>query len=170
MKTLKIALLLALGFFAAANSAQALEVGDRPSCVDLNQLSPNGTEKEHCLLDSVPTGKPVLLDFFSTTCMYCVENFPQVTNFADAMAGKLTVRAVGIDRDEQMLREFFAANPNFFHYELALDNLRTAKTVYGVVATPTYFLLDAKGIIIFKQVGELEDADFAKIRALTEAQ
>ena len=165
MKQFTTVLAITLGLFGAAISAPALEVGDTAPNMVLMQIQPNGTDSQHGILDSAKG--PVLLDFFSTTCSYCVRDMPKVAAFAEEISGVATVRIIGLDRDESRIRAYHSANRELFTgMDMAIDKGREVSRAFVIEATPTYFLIDAQGKIVFKNVGTLEDAELAQIRAL----
>lgn len=164
MRNLCSVLMVLFGLVTATASAQALEVGDTAPNLELVNILPNGSDSTHAVLASAKG--PVLLDFFSVTCGYCIRNLPKLTQLTTDVAGHATVRIVGIDRNEQRMRNFHSENRELFNMDFALDNARKVKDAYGVTATPTYFVVDANGKIVFKEVGELSDEQVAQVRAL----
>ncbi len=163
MKTINLLTALTLSVFAAPASF-ALEVGDAAPCVVLNHLgTPEGQESEHCIRDAAE-GQKKVLEFFSAVCSDCARNLPKVSNLARELGDQAVVRLIGLDRSEALLREHFMKNKDLIPGEVALDTNRDAKKAYGVVSTPTLFLLDQDNKIIFKHEGVLSNSDLMQIK------
>lgn len=156
-----LALLLTLGF---AGSAQALGVGDAAPCVVLNHLQPGGTEAEHCIRDPRIEGQFKIVEFFSAVCSDCARNRPIVHRLYQEIGGMTTFRFVGIDRSEKLLRDYASMHRNEIPFEVALDTSREAARAYGVVATPTLFVLNVDNVIVYKNQGVLTATDLAAIK------
>lgn len=155
-------ILLAATLLLSTLSVQALEVGDDAPCVVLEHVETNGQSSEHCIREPKIESKPVVLDFFSIYCHYCIESFPVLNKLSEEVAGQATFRAVAIDRKENEVRNFIETRKDLVMHEVALDSDRDAKKAYGVISTPTVFVLDAQNKIIFKHEGlvteEVSDA------------
>lgn len=144
----------------------ALEPGEQAPCVVLNHLAPDGTESEHCIREPKAEGQYKILEFFSATCSDCAKNLPKVTALAAKTDGVATTRLVGIDRSESLLREYVKSHADLIRFEVALDTARDAKNAYGVVQTPTLFVLDSQDKVVFRHAGVLADEDLAAIEAI----
>lgn len=169
MRKLFILPLAAISLFLGAQSSFAYEVGDTADCVILNQIAPDGSESEHCIRDPKVEGQAKVLEFFSATCSACQANLPIVSALSARLEGKATVRLVGIDRSEALIREYLQRNKDLIRFEVALDTNRDAKRAYDVIATPTLYVLDRDNKVIFKHTGVLSNADVQEIEGLVEA-
>lgn len=157
---------MALGLLGCVSTAQALEVGDQAPCVVLNQISAQNTEAEHCIRDHGPAQAYTLIEFFSVTCGACMENHPILNQVANDISATTLSRQVAVDRDEKAIRNYVSANRKDFPLEVALDFDRDAKKAYGVVETPTTFILDANQKVIYKHAGVFSPSDVAQIKEL----
>lgn len=165
MKNLFLLSALILPLFAA--KAHALNVGETAPCVVLKHVQPDGgADKEHCIREPEAAGQYKVLEFFSATCSDCAKNLPKVSGLAQRLRGKGTIRLVGIDRSESLLRNYASMHRDLIRFEVALDTDRDAKRAYDVTATPTLFVLDANDVVKFKHVGVLSDADLATIESI----
>ena len=153
-----------LSFFAA--EAAGLKVGDQAPCVVLNNIAANGMESEHCIRDPKVAGQAKVLEFFSATCSDCHENLPIVSALADRLDRKATLRLVGIDRSETLLRDYIHQHADLIHFDVALDTNRDAKRAYDIIETPTTFVLDAHNKVLFRQAGVLTPAELKTIETL----
>ena len=110
--------------------------------------------------------RPVLLDFWASTCPPCLKNVIPLRRIAEEYSGRLVIVGVSLD-EERPAFEAFAYNQHLpgiqifdgggWHGPIA--------RLYGVVATgiPRYVLLDADGrIVAIKALLDLED-DIARL-------
>lgn len=157
-------LFIALGF--VSGQAQALEVGGAAPCVVLNHVAADNSESEHCIREPNQAGQKVLIEFFSATCSDCQANLPKFAGLAQELGGVATFRAIGIDRNESLLRNYINSHRMEIPFEVALDIQRDAKMAYGVVSTPTLFILDSSNTVVYKHEGVLSDVNLEQIRTL----
>ena len=121
MKKLVLMALLAL----SCNGAYALEVGDTAPCVVLNQISPDGTETEHCIRDVANSDQThTLIEFFSATCSDCLKNLPKVNALSKKIACTANTRLVGIDRSEELLRNYINTYKDQISFEDILKKIQ----------------------------------------------
>jgi thiol-disulfide isomerase/thioredoxin len=164
MKKLFVFFGFVFAFLSSIAAHAELAVGDAAPNPVLTQVMPNGLDSRHETLRPSAAGEFVLLDFFSVTCGFCVRDLPKIADFAREIVGRATVRVVGVDRDEQRMRKFRNENLASFPYDFALDSSRAAMRAYGVTGTPTYFLVDSRGQIVFVKLGALDANDLDRIR------
>lgn len=158
--------LMSLGILFCANAAQALEMGDTAPCVILNHISESGTEAEHCIRDHGPQQKFTLIEFFSITCSTCMENHPILNQLANDISATTTSRQIAVDRDANAIRTYVSTNRKDFPLEVALDFERDAKKAYGVVETPTTFILNSNFKIVYKHAGVFSASDISQIKEI----
>lgn len=124
------------------------------------------------LLDAPPTslaamrGSPVLLTFWATTCPGCIEEIPLLVELHREY-GPRGLKVIGVamsyDPEPQVraLRERMA-----IPYPIALDRDGAASEAMGRVRlTPTTFLLDPQGQVVYQKIGIF---DLAKVKGLIE--
>ena len=162
-------ILLAITILLSTFSAQALEVGDNAPCVILQHVETNGQTTEHCIRDPKIELKPVVLDFFSIYCHYCIESFPLINKLSDEVAGQATFRAISIDRVEAEIRNFVMTRKDLVMHEVGLDLDRDAKKAYGVITTPTIFVLNSQNQVIFKHEGLVTPPVAEKIKQVIQS-
>jgi cytochrome c biogenesis protein CcmG/thiol:disulfide interchange protein DsbE len=99
-------------------------------------------------------GKPFLLNVWASWCPTCRYEHPVITQLAESGV----VRVIGLNyRDEaadahQWLRRF--GDP----YEFSLADVSGRTGIdFGVYAAPESFLVDAEGIVIYKQIGAVTE-------------
>ncbi len=151
---------------ASSHLASALEVGQQGPCVELDDVQPNGTTVNQCIRTREGHTTFALLEFFSTTCSDCAENLPKLSSLAASISATTTTRLVGIDRNASDTQSYIPKHKDLIQFPVAIDSDRDATDAYGVHATPTVFLLDAKNKIIFKHEGVFSADDITTIQDL----
>jgi cytochrome c biogenesis protein CcmG/thiol:disulfide interchange protein DsbE len=153
-RLLPIALFLALGLLLAAGLQIADHKTEIPSPL-IGKPMPDFTlpvlGQEGLMVSSEDLlGKPFLLNVWASWCPTCRYEHPVITSLAESGA----LRVIGLNyRDEaqdaqQWLQRF--GDP----YEFSLADLSGRTGIdFGVYAAPESFLIDAEGIIVFKQIG-----------------
>ncbi len=94
--------------------------------------------------------KPRLLFFWATWCVICKHAVPEMLAFAR----ERDVELVAItDEDPETLAPFFLDMQEPFPEVVAIDPLRISFRNYGVSGTPTFVLIDGKGVVRHYQSG-----------------
>jgi thiol-disulfide isomerase/thioredoxin len=100
------------------------------------------------------TGKPTLLNFFTTWCPYCARQTPLLVAAAARYAPQ-GAQFVGIDvKEGQDLALSYIANYQI-PYVVGLDTTGEVAGRYGIRGFPTTFFLDAQGRIVARHIGQL---------------
>ena len=119
---------------------------------------------EYLSLDDLK-GKVVLLDFWGTWCPPCVESVPALKDLQKRFAKEPLFKMISVsnDGDQTKWSEFIGKNQ--MTWTQYLDKDRHVVRAFDINAYPTYILIDAEGIIRFREVttawertGELPDA------------
>jgi thiol-disulfide isomerase/thioredoxin len=107
-------------------------------------------------------GRPLLVNFWATTCAVCVEEMPQLAAIYEAYRVRgleLIAVAMPYDRADRVLR-FAAARA--LPFPVALDPMGRAVAAWGgVQGTPTTWLVGPDGRVLRRWVGR---PDFARLR------
>lgn len=100
-------------------------------------------------------GKVMLVNFWATTCVTCVKEMPQMVNTYRKFQDRgLETIAVAMQYDPADWVVNFA-NSRQLPFKVALDNTGELAQRWGDVRlTPTTFLVDKKGQIVKRYVGE----------------
>jgi cytochrome c biogenesis protein CcmG, thiol:disulfide interchange protein DsbE len=102
-------------------------------------------------------GRWVLVNFFSTTCVPCIEEHPELVAFAEAHDGsdpavpEVRVVSVAFDDRPSAISRFFAGHGGRWPV-LPADTGRIAVD-WGVVAVPESYLVTPSGHVAVKVVG-----------------
>ncbi len=91
-------------------------------------------------------GKPVLLFFWATGCVYCEEQYPRIQGFHDSYADSLTVLSINLGDDPQLINAFMADRDLTFPCLVGTTAMQTAYEVTGV---PHALVLDVEGLVTF---------------------
>lgn len=111
-------------------------------------------------------GKVVLVNFWATDCPICIKEMPQLvaTHQQFQSRGYETV-AVAMWYDPPV-RVVQYAEKNALPFKVAFDPVGEHARAFGeITLTPTTFLIDKRGNIVSRIIGE---PDFAKLHALIE--
>ncbi|MDO6759856.1 TlpA disulfide reductase family protein [Tamlana sp. 2_MG-2023] len=91
--------------------------------------------------------------FWSSSCSHCLDEIPQLKSFTNELEkGKLKVIAIGLEdgADLENWKKVIKDYPEFIHIYGKGKWENTIGNAYGVVSTPTYFVLDKNKVIVDK--------------------
>jgi thiol-disulfide isomerase/thioredoxin len=107
-----------------------------------------------------PAGKPMVINFWFSTCEPCKREMPALTAASQKYAGK--VDFIGINpNDTSEVADAFIAKYNIT-FPTFLDD-GTQLSAAGVATMPSTFFLDSTGNIIERRAGEITAADIDSI-------
>jgi len=113
-------------------------------------------------------GKVVLVNFWATTCTVCAHELSQVVATYRTFAPRgfeVVAVAMPYDRPDWVVEY---ARRHELPFSVALDyDAKVNRAFGGVEVTPTAFLIDKRGDILQRIVGE---PDFARLRAIIERE
>jgi peroxiredoxin len=136
----------------------SIRVGDKAPTFNLPDLD----GKPLCLTDCLGD-KPTILVFWSYFCFPCQSEMPILQKFYEE-TGKENLSLVAISLDSTDFSKFI--DPFVTKHKLTFPILYDKETElfydtaekYGVVGTPTTFLLDGDGVIRFIHLGRLNES------------
>jgi cytochrome c biogenesis protein CcmG/thiol:disulfide interchange protein DsbE len=98
-------------------------------------------------------GRLLVLNFWATWCEPCIAEVPSLDRFAKEMAGSgVVVLGVSVDKDPKAYRAFLSrANVSFM---TARDPDAKISADYGTFKVPESYIIDSKGKVVQKIIGE----------------
>lgn len=111
-------------------------------------------------------GKVMLVNFWATSCATCVKEMPQIVATHNKFKARgLDTLAVAMSYDPPAFVSRFAETRQL-PFGVAIDNTGSVAQAFGPVQmTPTTFLINKRGEIVKRYVGE---PDFAALHGLIE--
>lgn len=118
-------------------------------------------------LSSDLQGRVTLVNFWATSCTTCVSEMPQLlATFNKYQSKGFGIIAVAMQYDPPKYVAQFAQTRRL-PFDVAIDNTGALATAWGdVKLTPTSYLVNKRGEIVKRYVGE---PDFAELHPLIEA-
>jgi cytochrome c biogenesis protein CcmG/thiol:disulfide interchange protein DsbE len=106
-------------------------------------------------------GHPVLVNFWASWCGPCIEEFPLLTQAAEAHAADgLVVVGVVYQDSAEGARDFMERMGAT--WATVMDPGGTAAARYGIIGPPDTFFIDPEGIIAGRQIGQLSANDLER--------
>ena len=113
-------------------------------------------------------GKVVLVEFWATTCVYCVRDMPKIIDIYRELGGQglqMIAISMSYDRPDYVVNY---AESRKLPFPVTLDLQGDFAQAFGEVAlTPTLFVIGKNGNIVKRYQGE---PDFAALRQLLQVQ
>lgn len=105
-------------------------------------------------------GQTVIVNFWATWCPPCVREMPVLDAFAEAHPD-VVVLTVTNPSDGQTLEDVqnFVVEYGLEHIEIGLDLEGLLLLNFNAINLPMTFVLDAEGVVVFRQIGEVTEAD-----------
>lgn len=99
-------------------------------------------------------GRYVLLDFWGSWCVNCIAAFPKLKAFYEQHRDKLEIVGVAFHDTKDKWKE--SVRENELPWQLVFDAEDSVSERYGIVAAPTYVLIDPEGKVVEWSIGEHE--------------
>jgi len=113
-------------------------------------------------------GKVLVLNFWATWCPPCIQEMPSLNRFAQEMAPSgVVVLGVSVDKNEQTYKRFLEQAGLAF--ETSRDPEADISADYGTFMWPETYIIDAKGKVVEKYIGDRDWTDpkiISSIKAL----
>jgi peroxiredoxin len=158
---------IAIAVLLAANTALALDVGDRAPSFSAPSL-----DGKSMVEMSKYRGKVVYLDFWASWCAPCLVAIPEIEKMrGEFPAEEFQIVAVNLDQKVKKALRFLKKHP--VGYPSASDPKGSLPGQYGVETMPTSYLIDGDGVIRYVHRGFKRGDDSKlrhEIRALLEAR
>ena len=88
-------------------------------------------------------GKPIVLNFWTYWCDYCLIEMPEFNETYEALGGEVTFLMVHAETDTEKGKQIIADGG--YTFPVFFDEERIAKMTYGVNSYPITFFIDAQG-------------------------
>lgn len=110
---------------------------------------------EEVTLDSL-RGKPVVLNFWLTTCEPCLREMPLLATAANE-TDDLVVLGVNFGEAEATVAGYVDSFDVDLDFPILLDHGGEIGNAYGIVVFPTTYFIDRHGVVQYRRIGELAD-------------
>jgi thiol-disulfide isomerase/thioredoxin len=139
-----------------ANHAQAVEVGDVVALPDVQLL--DGTR----VPGDAWRGHPVIIATWASWCPFCAMQNPRLQKLYDATRGTdLRILTISIDANPQLAKDYVAKRN--FTLPVAMETDALCAATGPRKGLPELLVLDAKGRVVRKEVGEMLEDDVAEL-------
>jgi cytochrome c biogenesis protein CcmG/thiol:disulfide interchange protein DsbE len=114
-------------------------------------------------------GRWVVVNFFATWCVPCLEEHPELAAFSASHAAKgdASVVSVLFDDDPDKARDVFAKRGG--DWPVVIDDEGAIGVAYGVARVPESFLVAPDGTVVQRLVGGVKAAQLDRLLAQYEA-
>lgn len=146
---LKIALISSFCFSLIACKEETAEIGKPAPEIATFDLDGNKVFLEKF------KGKPILVNFWSSTCGMCLIELKSFEKLAAQHPEKIQLLAINIDGENSDTRK--VVEKNKLNLPIVKDQLKITAERYQLVGTPTSFLIDPTGKILYKFEGLIPD-------------
>ena len=108
-------------------------------------------------LDSL-RGRPVVLNFWLTTCTPCIREMPAL---ADLMRlhedDDLVVVGINPGESNQVVTDFIANFEVDLDFPIVMDRQSEVRKLYSIAVFPMTYFIDRDGVIQYRRIGELRE-------------
>ena len=101
-------------------------------------------------------GRYVMIDFWGSWCVNCIAAFPDIKQFYEEHRDKLEILGVAIHDKKEAWKKAAEKNELPWRQVLDTEGEGSVAELYGIVAAPTYVLIDPAGKVIEWSIGEHE--------------
>jgi len=146
----------ASGGLSAGATSNGLERGETAPAFEAELLSGN-----ELTLDSL-RGRPVVLNFWLTTCTPCIREMPAL---AELMLlhedDDLVVVGVNPGESTEVVTEFIANFEVDLDFPIVMDRQSGLRELYEIVVFPMTYFIDRDGVVQYRRIGELREDHIA---------
>jgi cytochrome c biogenesis protein CcmG, thiol:disulfide interchange protein DsbE len=108
-------------------------------------------------------GNWVVVNFFSTTCVPCIQEHPELKAWSErhAASGDASIVSVTFDDSPASVQQFFEANGG--DWPVLVKDTGSIAISYGVTAVPESYLVDPFGVVRAKLIGGVKADDLDQL-------
>ena len=141
------------------------DIGDKVSELNIGDKAPDFTLEnlngEKLSLEDY-RGKNVLINFWATSCIFCVREMPDFQKFYDEYKdNEFTILAVNLGETKSKITEFMEQNG--YNFPVLLDTNGKVGFTYMVSGIPTSYIVDKEGIIRTIRLGPMSYSEIKQI-------
>lgn len=153
---------LVLAFVYQANLEARATEGEPAPDFRLALLGGEGESAQMSLADLA--GRPVVINFWTTWCVECRTEMPELERLHRTYAGELAVLGVNMRESERIVRRFLEEVP--VTYPILLDRDKRVSRAYRVSGVPETWIVSPEGVALRHFVGPVSAVQIE--RALVE--
>ena len=153
---------LVLAFVYQANLEARATEGEPAPDFRLALLGGEGESAQMSLADLA--GRPVVINFWTTWCVECRTEMPELERLHRTYAGELAVLGVNMRESERIVRRFLEEVPAT--YPILLDRDKRVSRAYRVSGIPETWIVSPEGVALRHFVGPVSAVQIE--RALVE--
>ena len=112
-------------------------------------------------------GSVVLVNFWATWCVSCIEEMPSLGRLAQILSGNPHFKIVTILYRDDLDRAFQYLKQNGYTFPVYTNPDETAPRLFGITGVPETFIIDKKGVLRDKVIGP---ADWDSPQAVSSLQ
>jgi cytochrome c biogenesis protein CcmG/thiol:disulfide interchange protein DsbE len=142
-------------------SGEQTEQEPEPAEADIGKRAPDFTLESldgETITLSTLQGRPVMLNFWQTTCSPCLAEFPHFQTVRTSWSEEdLAMLAVAYQQNTQVVADFI--DREGYTFSVLLDSGLEVSDLYNVSDIPITFFIDAEGIIREIKIGRFSSVD-----------
>lgn len=115
-------------------------------------------------------GSWVVLNFFNSTCVPCIQEHPELLKFAteqSQVSDGAELYTVVWDDNRGAVQKFFAANGGT--WPILTDDDASIEVAFGVAKVPETWIIDPNGFVIFRHLGGTTNDQLTRLLAQAKA-
>jgi len=154
VRTFSIAMALCLALAAAGCEPEPpMEAPPKPKPAPAPKFKLADLEGGQVALSDY-AGKPLIVNFWATWCIPCIEEMPELEKFYHLKRGEgLELLMINVKESHVLVEKFIRRNN--FSFTVALDEEGKATDEFQVFGLPCTFFIDKNGVILNRHMGRI---------------
>jgi len=154
VRKLSMASLLFLALTTAACQPEApMEAPPKPKPAPAPVFELDGLNGKPIKLGDY-AGKPLIINFWATWCVPCIEEMPELEKFYHLKKGEgLELLMINVKESKALVEKF--VKKNNFTFMVALDEDGKATDEFQVFGLPCTYFIDKNGVILNRHMGRI---------------